>query len=498
MRDRVDLRARKQGDAASVVTPTNLLSQILVLKDFIPPEECEIIRRFFQSGEAEPIDKGVSISVEKAMTAVSLERDLMDEAISGADVDAADLVAAFAARAFDASILLAQVGDGSVRERLMGITSLSDVDAELGLSVIKALNALKDDPGFGIAWIDRDTSRSSERIRAELTHLRTQGILHGSEARPRDDADALRLRWLNVTVLEDLVLPGIFRKANRFFTPEVDPARLRAAVAAEHPFAEGRPSLASFLERYCPRAWTLCASGSPFDLERAFLTLVDGEYRPSFVETYGESALRAAAGSVDPVDLEIMLNGADATRDDRRLALAMLVKMALQPAGYRLPERPVQKSYRNSEVVDHAKVSEVINRHLTRLVESVVEPYFGVAAEEIHQIELVRYGAGGFHLVHADGESAEVKDGKLVWSQLEGRNISLLLYLSKPSEYTGGRLWFPEQGILVQPELGMAVVFPSDRRFTHAAQEITSGTRYHVIAWLRCAGGMPQAQLPAS
>jgi hypothetical protein len=32
----------------------------------------------------------------------------------------------------------------------------------------------------------------------------------------------------------------------------------------------------------------------------------------------------------------------------------------------------------------------------------------------------------------------------------------------------------------------MAVAFPSDHRFSHCVREITSGTRYAVVGWLRC------------
>lgn len=56
--------------------------------------------------------------------------------------------------------------------------------------------------------------------------------------------------------------------------------------------------------------------------------------------------------------------------------------------------------------------------------------------------------------------------------------ISMVFYLN--DNYTGGDLNFPEQDVLIKPEAGSLVVFPSHKPYYHDPKPVTSGVKYMV------------------
>jgi hypothetical protein len=92
---------------------------------------------------------------------------------------------------------------------------------------------------------------------------------------------------------------------------------------------------------------------------------------------------------------------------------------------------------------------------------------------------ILRYGSGGLYKAHSDSENWDPESES--WVKGIDRDYSCVLYLN--SEFEGGTLAFPNYNLRLHPCAGMLVCFPSDHRFLHHAEEVTSGTRYAMVTW---------------
>lgn len=62
--------------------------------------------------------------------------------------------------------------------------------------------------------------------------------------------------------------------------------------------------------------------------------------------------------------------------------------------------------------------------------------------------------------------------------------FSSVLYLNDGSEYEGGEIFFPNQGLTYKPNKGDAVIFPSGGiEYIHGVETIFSGKRYTIPMW---------------
>jgi hypothetical protein len=273
----------------------------------------------------------------------------------------------------------------------------------------------------------------------------------------------LQLQWFHLTLLERLLFPGIIRKKNRLISARASPRMLRDRLMP--------------LTRAGPPAWEpvaeAAASGSGWALERALVAVLSDDARRE--RLIGALNAERPPGRNEPADTS--LEAAQAALHAR------LPDVFASPYAddYGKGDNP----YRHCQHLEWEVIGEDIRRHLGRLLETRIEPYYGVRGR-FASIGVLRYVAGGYFLVHTDSENPAVVNGRAVWRRVRPYDLSILLYLSSPGDFSGGRLWFPDQNILVTPDEGMAVVFPSDRRFPHCAQEVTSGTRYAIVAWVEC------------
>jgi 2OG-Fe(II) oxygenase superfamily len=59
-----------------------------------------------------------------------------------------------------------------------------------------------------------------------------------------------------------------------------------------------------------------------------------------------------------------------------------------------------------------------------------------------------------------------------------------VIYLNDSSEYIGGEIYFPNQGITYSPRKGDAVIFPcGGHEYVHGVTEIIDGRRYTIPMW---------------
>lgn len=89
------------------------------------------------------------------------------------------------------------------------------------------------------------------------------------------------------------------------------------------------------------------------------------------------------------------------------------------------------------------------------------------------QSEFFYYPPGNGIALHTD-DHVMTTTGTVVGEDLH-RGITTVTYLN--DAYEGGEIEFPQQNLVLKPEPGTVVVFPSNRNFPHRVRPITSGSR---------------------
>jgi len=159
--------------------------------------------------------------------------------------------------------------------------------------------------------------------------------------------------------------------------------------------------------------------------------------------------------------------------------------------------RTAQGSGRTSEDVAQGPLAQALNAAVARAFHHATERY-GREFEWFEKPKVLRYGAGNHYGVHADNCHRE--RGQDFWTKMIDRDISLLLYLNQ--DFGGGSLSFQKFNYAHQPRAGDLVMFPSDNRYKHAANPVTSGIRYVVVSWgaysdePKIPGGHPGTVIP--
>jgi SM-20-related protein len=137
-------------------------------------------------------------------------------------------------------------------------------------------------------------------------------------------------------------------------------------------------------------------------------------------------------------------------------------------------------------------VAPQIREQLTELMmarRDEIAAHFGAEVSGCEEPQFLRYGEGDYFVAHQDGNTP------LVWDDSRFRRISLVLFLSTPSEqvrpgtYGGGSLVLhgplagPELRMPLNPTPGTLVAFRAET--THEVTPVTHGERYTVVSWLR-------------
>jgi hypothetical protein len=63
------------------------------------------------------------------------------------------------------------------------------------------------------------------------------------------------------------------------------------------------------------------------------------------------------------------------------------------------------------------------------------------------------------------------------------RRISTVYYIN--DDYEGGEINFPRFNITIKPKGNQMILFPSTYTYNHSVNEVTLGTRYAVVSWLK-------------
>jgi Rps23 Pro-64 3,4-dihydroxylase Tpa1-like proline 4-hydroxylase len=91
--------------------------------------------------------------------------------------------------------------------------------------------------------------------------------------------------------------------------------------------------------------------------------------------------------------------------------------------------------------------------------------------EDHDPYSILKYGIGQKFVNHVDDH----KDYH--------RRVSLVYYLN--DNYVGGEINFPRFDISYKPKANELLIFPSTYVYNHSVSEVTSGTRYSIVSWMK-------------
>jgi hypothetical protein len=101
---------------------------------------------------------------------------------------------------------------------------------------------------------------------------------------------------------------------------------------------------------------------------------------------------------------------------------------------------------------------------------------------------LAAIGVGGHHSRHADN-CRQNEHGDWVANHTPQRDMSAIFYLN--DEFDGGEIFFERAQLMVKPQPGLLLAFPSDADHVHEVFPVLSGVRYTMAVWFtkqqRCA-----------
>jgi predicted 2-oxoglutarate/Fe(II)-dependent dioxygenase YbiX len=116
-----------------------------------------------------------------------------------------------------------------------------------------------------------------------------------------------------------------------------------------------------------------------------------------------------------------------------------------------------------------------------------VNPFYAIRVRDSEPLQTLHYGIGGHYIPHVDAETLYKDDiGLDMWEKSLDRDLSVVYFMN--DDFTGGELFFPALDLVIEPNAGMLVCFPSDHHYVHGVKPVTAGHRYTLVTWMRVAG----------
>ncbi len=88
---------------------------------------------------------------------------------------------------------------------------------------------------------------------------------------------------------------------------------------------------------------------------------------------------------------------------------------------------------------------------------------------------IVYYPENSYNPLHADNSDVR---GDTV-TKIKDWTHTVIVFLNE--EFDGGELIYPDQGLILKPKSGLAVMTPADHNYMHLVNTITSGERYTLV-----------------
>jgi Rps23 Pro-64 3,4-dihydroxylase Tpa1-like proline 4-hydroxylase len=118
----------------------------------------------------------------------------------------------------------------------------------------------------------------------------------------------------------------------------------------------------------------------------------------------------------------------------------------------------------------HEELFNRFDRDFVHVIQSYIEQY-KVPCSQREDYEILKYGEGNFFIDHVD-------DGLYLT-----RKVSLVYYFN--DDYEGGEIHFPRFDVTIKPKEGQLILFPASYIYNHNVTEVTKGTRYSMVNWLK-------------
>lgn len=155
----------------------------------------------------------------------------------------------------------------------------------------------------------------------------------------------------------------------------------------------------------------------------------------------------------------------------------------------------INKQIRDTQQV---KLSKAITQKLRAIddasIATFINPFYKVEVRDREPSQILHYGIGGHYIPHVDAETLYKDERELeLWEKTLDRDLSVVYFLN--DDFAGGELFFPALDLIVEPEAGTLVCFPSDHNYVHGVRPVTSGHRYTVVTWMRVKGMPPVEEI---
>lgn len=127
-----------------------------------------------------------------------------------------------------------------------------------------------------------------------------------------------------------------------------------------------------------------------------------------------------------------------------------------------------------ARVSKNTTIDNILYKSISGLVSELTRIYPGIniVGDEGYRYNL--YEVGMSYNLHVDRSNMN--------DNYRSRYVSIVIGLN--SDYTGGELHFPRQGLEVRLESGDAVIFPAGYTHPHQVLPVKSGSRKNVVTWL--------------
>jgi Rps23 Pro-64 3,4-dihydroxylase Tpa1-like proline 4-hydroxylase len=96
---------------------------------------------------------------------------------------------------------------------------------------------------------------------------------------------------------------------------------------------------------------------------------------------------------------------------------------------------------------------------------------YGVYFSDHDTYQILKYGQGQYFTNHIDDHPSY------------HRRLSSVYYIN--DDYQGGEINFPRFNISYKPKANEMIIFPSTYVYNHSVSEVTSGTRYAIVSWIK-------------
>jgi predicted 2-oxoglutarate/Fe(II)-dependent dioxygenase YbiX len=150
----------------------------------------------------------------------------------------------------------------------------------------------------------------------------------------------------------------------------------------------------------------------------------------------------------------------------------------LRPLGI---EHKDQLEFKNDET-ENEKQAIILMNNIIHLAKKQIESFYNCKELTSFEGGLVKLTEGANNGLHSDMykmDGSMWDDGTERKDELE---YSALFYMSDyGADFTGGKIYFPQQDLEIRPEKGMLVFFRGDLEHTHEVTEVFSGERYAIV-----------------